>query len=70
MVSLAGVKLATPSMSSKGAGKSREMKATNAFQCIVKSGINTPYEGDENNESDMDEKRALQRSIYVKGNCQ
>ncbi len=56
MVSLAGVKPATPAMSSKGARTSQEMKATNAFQCWVKSVINTSHEEDENNESDMDGK--------------
>jgi hypothetical protein len=43
-------------MSSKGARKSQEMKATDAFQYIVKSVANTPHEEDENNESDVDEK--------------
>ena len=70
MVSLAGVKPAMLAMSSEGARKSQEMKATNAFQCIVKSVIHTSHEEDENNESDMDEKRTWQRSIYVKENCQ
>jgi hypothetical protein len=45
-------------MTSKGARKSQEMKATNAFSCIVKSMISTPYEEDENNERGTDEKRA------------
>jgi hypothetical protein len=52
-------------MSSKGARKSQEMKATDAFQYIVKSVANTPHEEDENNESDVDEKARLCKGAYV-----
>src|SRR5438270_11713810 len=52
MVSSAGVKPLAPAMTSKGARKSQEMKATNAFSCIARSIINAPYE-DENKEGGL-----------------